>query len=156
MTKGPGKKAPWEYKREESLGYLVNLLGRVLARALERRLVKHKVPLGQFPLLLTLWDEENLTQSEIARRLGIEQPTVANTLRRMERDGLVKTEPDPAHRRQVLIKLTEKGRKLERPLKLEALAVNQAAGAKSSAAELEGFRRTIGVLLRSLEEREGA
>src|SRR5579863_9048937 len=156
MTKGPGKKAPWEYKREESLGYLVNLLGRVLARALERRLVKHKVPLGQFPLLLTLWDEENLTQSEIARRLGIEQPTVANTLRRMERDGLVKTEPDPAHRRQVLIKLTEKGRKLERPLKLEALAVNQAAGAKSSAAELDGFRRTIGVLLRSLEEREGA
>ncbi|HLW91509.1 MAG TPA: MarR family transcriptional regulator [Roseiarcus sp.] len=156
MTKGPGKKAPWEYKREESLGYLVNLLGRVLARALERRLVKHKVPLGQFPLLLTLWDEENLTQSEIARRLGIEQPTVANTLRRMERDGLVKTEPDPAHRRQVLIKLTENGRKLERPLKLEALAVNQAASAKMSAAEVEAFRRTIGVLLRSLEEREGA
>ncbi len=149
-------KAPWEYKREESLGYLVNLLGRVLARALERRLVKHGVPLGQFPLLLTLWDEDSLTQSEIARRVGIEQPTVANTLRRMERDGLVNMEPDPAHRRQILIKLTEKGRKLERPLKLEALAVNQAAAAKMSTSEVEAFRGAINVLLETLAEREGA
>jgi len=156
MAKRPSKNAPWEYKREESLGYLVNLLGRVLARALERRLIWHGVPLGQFPLLLTLWDEDSLTQSEIARRVGIEQPTVANTLRRMERDGLVKTEPDPAHKRQVLIKLTDKGRKLERPLKLEALAVNQVAGTKMSAAEVEAFRSTIRMILEALAESEGA
>ncbi len=156
MAKSSRSKAAWEYKREESLGYLVNYLGRALARALERRLAKHGVPLGQFPLLLTLWDEDSLTQSEIARRVGIEQPTVANTLRRMERDGLVKAEPDPQHRRQVLIKLTEKGRKFERPLKMEAQAVNQAAAAKMSAAEVEAFRGTIRVLLESLAEREGA
>ncbi|HLJ70020.1 MAG TPA: MarR family transcriptional regulator [Roseiarcus sp.] len=156
MAKKAGRAAPWRYRREESLGYLVNYLGRVLARALERRLVKHGVTLGQFPLLLTLWEEESLTQSEIARRLDIEQPTVANTLRRMERDGLVKAEPDPSHRRQVLIKLTEKGRKLERPLKLEALAVNQAAAAKISASDLEAFRRTIRLLLETLEGRTDA
>lgn len=156
MAKKAGRAAPWRYRREESLGYLVNYLGRVLARALERRLVKHGVALGQFPLLLTLWEEEGLTQSEIARRLDIEQPTVANTLRRMERDGLVNAEPDPSHRRQILIKLTEKGRKLERPLKLEALAVNQAAAAKISASDLEAFRRTIRLLLETLEERTDA
>ncbi|HLH48639.1 MAG TPA: MarR family transcriptional regulator [Roseiarcus sp.] len=153
MAKKAGRAAPWRYRREESLGYLVNYLGRVLARALERRLLKHGVPLGQFPLLLTLWEEESLTQSEIARRLDIEQPTVANTLRRMERDGLVRAEPDPSHRRQVLIKLTEKGRKLERPLKLEALAVNQAAAAKISPSDLDTFRQTIRLLLETLEER---
>lgn len=152
MAKGSGDKAPWEYKREESLGYLVNLLGRVLARALERRLVKHGVPLGQFPLLLTLWDEDSLTQSEIARRVGIEQPTVANTLRRMERDGLVMTEPDPAHRRQVLIQLTEKGRKLERPLKLEARAVNQAAAADMAPSELDAFRQAIRLMIDRVEQ----
>ncbi len=156
MAKKAARAAPWRYRREESLGYLVNYLGRVLARALERRLLKHGVPLGQFPLLLTLWEEESLTQSEIARRLDIEQPTVANTLRRMERDGLVRAEPDPSHRRQVLIKLTEKGRKLERPLKLEALAVNQAAAAKLSPADLEAFRRTIRLLLETLEGRQDA
>ena len=151
MTNETGDKALWEYKREESLGYLVNHLGRVLARALEGRLIKHGVPLGQFPLLLTLWDADGLTQSEIARRVGIEQPTVANTLRRMERDGLVRTEPDPSHRRQVLIKLTERGRELERPLKLEAAAVNQAATAKMPAADVEAFRQMIRVLLETLE-----
>ena len=143
MAKRVGRAAPWRYNREESLGYLVNHLGRVLARALERRLVRHGVPLGQFPLLLALWEEENLTQSEIARRLDVEQPTVANTLRRMERDGLVTAAPDPSHRRQVLIKLTEKGRKLERPLKLEARAVNQAAAADMSPSELDAFRQAI-------------
>ena len=152
MADEKDQKAPWEYKREESLGYLVNLLGRVLARALERRLVNHGVQLGQFPLLLTLWDEENLTQSEIARRVGIEQPTVANTLRRMERDGLVQTEADPSHRRQVLIKLTEKGRKLERPLKLEARAVNQAAAADMSPSELDAFRQAIRLMIDRVEQ----
>ena len=70
--------------------------------------------------------------------------------------GLVQAEPDPSHRRQILIKLTEKGRKLERPLKLEALAVNQAAAAKISASDLEAFRRTIRLLLETLEERTDA
>jgi DNA-binding MarR family transcriptional regulator len=70
----------------------------------------------------------------------------------MERDGLVKTEPDPAHRRQVLIKLTEKGRKLERPLKLEARAVNQAATADMSRSELDAFRQAIRLMVERVQQ----
>ena len=138
------------FERKESLGYLVNHLARSFARTLERRLARHKVPLGQFPLLLVLWEEENLTQSEIARRLDCEQPTVANTLRRMERDGLVETGPDPSNRRQVLIRLTERGRSLERPLTEEAQTINEAAAAKMSASDLDAFRRTIRLLIEGL------
>ncbi len=138
------------FERKESLGYLVNHLARSFARALERQLAKHKVALGQFPLLLVLWEEENLTQSEIARRLDCEQPTVANTLRRMERDGLVKTGPDPSNRRQVLIRLTERGRSLERPLTAEAQTINEAAAAKIFASDLDAFCRTIRLLIEGL------
>lgn len=136
-------KATPRFERRESLGYLVNQLARTFARALEARLARHGVALGQFPLLLILWEEERLTQSEIARRLGFEQPTVANTLRRMERDGLVDTEADPANRRHVLIVLTAKGRALERALTAEARAVNEAASEGWSAAELDRFRRAV-------------
>ena len=80
-----------------------------------------------------LWEEEGVTQSEIARRLDLEQPTVANTLRRMERDGLVHLSPDPNNRRQVLIYLTDKGRALNGPL--------TAAGARHQRRGLGGAER---------------
>jgi DNA-binding MarR family transcriptional regulator len=154
MAKRPTEKPQKRFDRRDSLGYQVNHLARLFARALSRRLAKHDVALGQFPLLLILWEEENLNQSEIAKRLEIEQPTVANTLTRMERDGLVETAPDPSNRRQARVKLTGKGRRLERPLTAEARAVNAAAAAGLSATEIEAFHRAIGALKQGLA-REG-
>jgi len=141
-----------DFDREKSLGYLVNLAGRLLGRALDRRLAGHGVSLGQFPLLLVLWEEEGLTQSEIARRLDIEQPTVANTLKRMERDGLIAAAPDPNHSRRVLITLTARGRALEAPLKAEALQVNRGAAAELTPQELAGFRATLAKVIAALAE----
>jgi DNA-binding MarR family transcriptional regulator len=131
------------FDRKQSLGYLVNQLARLFAQRLERRLATHGAPLGQFPLLLVLWEEEGLTQSEIARRLGFEQPTVANTLKRMIRDGLIETVPDPANRKQVLVTLTEKARQLRGPLTAEARAVNAEAAGALSPEEIEALQRAI-------------
>jgi len=128
---------PRSFKRGESFGYVVNHLGRLFARALETRLAALGVPLGQFPLLIAFWEEDGLTQSEIARRLDLEQPTVANTLRRMQRDGLVTPSPDPDNRRRVLFHLTDRGRALEQPLMAQARAANSAASATLEPAEAE-------------------
>jgi DNA-binding MarR family transcriptional regulator len=155
MTKKPAKKPRIRFDRRDSLGYQVNHLARLFERALFRRLANHDVTPGQFPLLLILWEQENLSQSEIARRLDIEQPTVANTLTRMERAGLVETAPDPSNRRQVRVKLTAKGRALERPLTAEARAVNAAAAARLSTTELEMFHRVIGALKQGLAREAG-
>lgn len=118
--------------------------------ALERRLAPHGVALGQFPLLLMLWEEEAITQSEIARRLALEQPTVANTLKRMERDGLVGFAPDPDNRRQVLVTLTDRGRELEHPLIAEAMAVNAVAAGHFSAGERAQFMALLDKMLGNL------
>jgi len=139
-----------EFDREKSLGYLVNLTGRLIGRALDRRLGDYGVSLGQFPLLLALWEEEGLTQSEIARRLDIEQPTVANTLKRMQRDGLIAVAPDPKHSRRVLVTLTERGRALEGPLKQEALQINRRAAAELTPQQLADFRATLANVIAAL------
>ncbi len=139
------------FERERSLGYLVNLAGRLFAKGLDRRLAAYGVTIGQFPLLLILWEEERLTQSEIARRIDIEQPTVANTLKRMERDGLVTTAPDPAHSRRVLISLTERGRALEPALKDEARQVNARATIHLTPAEVAELRATLHSLIVALD-----
>jgi DNA-binding MarR family transcriptional regulator len=131
------------FDRQQSLGYLVNQLARQFAQRLERRLAVHGVALGQFPLLLVLWEEEGLTQSEIARRLTFEQPTVANTLKRMLRDGLVKTTRAPNNRKQVLIFLTEKGHHLRERLTAEARAVNAEAATALTSEEMDGLQKVI-------------
>lgn len=134
------------FNRRTSLGYVANRLGRLAARALEQRLAEHRVPIGQFPVLLMLWEEEGITQSEIARRLEFEQPTIANTLRRMERDGLVLPVTDPTNRRKVLVYLTDKARTLRAPLTAAAHEINERALAHLEPGEAAMFFATVAKL----------
>lgn len=140
------------FDRHRSLGYVVNRLGRLLARALERRLSEFGVPMGQFPVLLILWEEEGLTQTEIARRLNFEQPTIANTLKRMERDGLVTTAPDPTSQRRVLVFLTERARGLETPLTAAAQGINRRVCAKLPPQDVQALFSTMAKLAGELED----
>jgi DNA-binding MarR family transcriptional regulator len=142
-----------KFDRRNSLGYLVNHAGRLFARALDRGLASRGVSHGQFPILIVLWEEDGLTQSEIARRLDIEQPTVANTLKRMERDGLISTAPDPANARRVRILLTERARALEGDLTGEADAVNEAAANGMNTEEVGRLRDALERLIAQLAKR---
>lgn len=72
-----------------SLGYQVNHLARMLAQALRERIAPLGVVPGQFAQLLVLHEQDGLTQAQLCERVRIEQPTMANTLARMERDGLI-------------------------------------------------------------------
>ena len=61
---------------------------------------------GQFPVLFGLKGGKALSQAELARIAKVEQPSMAQLLNRMERDGLVQRVPDPADKRSRLILLT--------------------------------------------------
>lgn len=62
--------------------------------------------------LMTQQDSGALTQKEIADRIGTAAPTVAISLKRMERAGLVQKTVNQSDQRQNYITLTEKGRTL--------------------------------------------
>ena len=101
------------FDRLESPGHVVNCLARLFAGALYRRIGEHGVNTGQFPVLLMLWEQDGVTQASLVEKLAVEQPTMAGTLKRMERAGLIKRVADPNDRRQAHIHLTRKGRALE-------------------------------------------
>jgi MarR family transcriptional regulator, transcriptional regulator for hemolysin len=65
---------------------------------------------AQLPVLTALKDGARLSQIELARWARVEQPTMAQLLARMERDGLVGREPDPDDRRSSLVSLTDEAR----------------------------------------------
>ncbi len=142
---------PAPFARQESLGYQVNHLARLLAQALRRRIEELGVVPGQFAQLLALYEQDGLTQSELSRRVRIEQPTMAVTLKRMERDGLVERVPDPADRRQALVLLTERARRLQGDLTDAAQAINAEAVDGLSAAEIRAFMHTLDRLIGNLE-----
>ena len=121
------------YDRQNSATYLAIQLAKGLTRSLQQRVVALGFSAGQFPVLLELWGEDGLTQRQLLERIDIEQATMANTLSRMERDGLIERKSHPIDKRAQLIHLTEKAKELER----------QAIDAAISAEEalLGGFRR---------------
>jgi len=61
---------------------------------------------GQMPVLMGLKGGKALSQAELARIAQVEQPSMAQLLNRMERDGLVERVPDPADKRSRLISLS--------------------------------------------------
>lgn len=131
------------FARRESLGYLVNHLARLMARALHAEISAHGVVPGQFPVLLALWEEDGLTQAELHRRTDVEQATMANTLQRMERDDLIVRRPDPADARRARVHLTAHARALRAPLVRAARRVNRRTTAGLPAAERDQFVRLL-------------
>lgn len=134
-------------ERSELPGYVVNWAARLFGRAFNRRLLTVGASVGQWPILLALLTDDGLTQAELVRHLDLEQPTVANTLKRMHRDGLIQRAPHASDRRQEHLHLTEHGRTLAPQLIAMAAEVNRTALTGLSAGEarmlLELLHRVI-------------
>ncbi|MEO2038363.1 MAG: MarR family transcriptional regulator [Martelella sp.] len=113
--------------KDSSAGYLANHLARLLERGLAARIRPLGLTTGTFPALLELWENDGLTQKQLVERLDIEQATMANTLSRMERDGLIRREKDPGDGRVQRIRLTERARALRDPAIAAATAENEDA-----------------------------
>ncbi|MGY5778171.1 MarR family transcriptional regulator [Rhizobium sp. ZPR3] len=92
----------------DSAAYLASQMAKGFARSLQQRAAKLGFSPGQFPILLELWSEDGLTQKQLLERVDIEQATMANTLSRMERDGLVERRPHPSDKRAQLVFLTNR------------------------------------------------
>jgi len=100
------------FSLDRSLGYLVNRTAVRLEAALARELAPHGVTPQQWAVLNRLWEEDGLSQTELADRTFKDPPNTARILERLERKGLVTRAPDPGDRRVQLVRLTDAGREL--------------------------------------------
>lgn len=111
------------FNRMDSAAYLASQMAKGFARSLQQRAARLGFSPGQFPILLELWSEDGLTQKQLLERIDIEQATMANTLSRMERDGLVARRPHPSDKRAQLVFLTNKAAAMQ----VEAIEAAMAA-----------------------------
>lgn len=113
-----------EFTKDHSQGYLANHVARIFARGLTARIKPLGLTTGTFPALLELWETDGMTQKQLVAKLDIEQATMANTLARMERDGLIIRKKDASDGRVQRVWLTERARALRGPATAAAMDEN--------------------------------
>jgi DNA-binding MarR family transcriptional regulator len=114
-------------KPHESLGHAFGAMARMVDRELRTAFAEYGVQPGQLPVLLALYERDGQTQAELATTVGVEQPTMASTLGRMEREGFVARRPDRDDGRRVGVFLTAPAKRLEGPLADAVRSVNRRA-----------------------------
>jgi DNA-binding MarR family transcriptional regulator len=143
------------YAIEDNLGYLLNRTARLIAQMFSQRLQRHGVALAQWAILLFLYARDGQTQRQLSRVVAIEPPTVARTIDRMVRDGLVRREPHPHDGRATRIRLTPRALALREELAAESIAGNAFAARVLSTEELQTLKTLLRRVIDGLIGEEG-
>jgi DNA-binding MarR family transcriptional regulator len=107
-----GDVAEEDVPADNALSFIVRDVNRAFARALQTRIARSGVSMGQWFFLRALWDEDGLTQRELSHRVGMMEPTTVTAVNVMESQGLVQRVRNVHDRRKMNIHLTDKGRAL--------------------------------------------
>lgn len=110
-----------------ALSFLVRDVNRAFARALQNRIARSGVSMGQWFFLRALWEEDGLTQRELSHRVGMMEPTTVTAVNIMEGQGLVQRVRNAQDRRKMNIHLTDKGRALRDSMLPNAEAIAELA-----------------------------
>jgi MarR family transcriptional regulator, organic hydroperoxide resistance regulator len=66
----------------------------------------------QYIAIVALWEQDNQTVSGLGEKLFLESNTLTPILKKLEGMGYLRRQRDPADERQVLVSLTDAGRRL--------------------------------------------
>jgi DNA-binding MarR family transcriptional regulator len=101
---------------EDYLGYLLVQLIKAHHDLAEKGLNDLGLHTGQEMILLQLYEQDGLTQTQLAEMGCVEPPTITKKLSRMESSGFVCRRTDPDDARVSRVYLTENSRALEKPV----------------------------------------
>jgi len=133
---------PWS----DSVAYLLRTSYRVFARALQERIQAEGIPIGSWPFLRHLWQQDGITQRELTNAVGLMQPNTNAALKQLTRRGWVKQTRDSSDKRKIRIHLTPKGRELfyrAFPLAIQAREQALADFSKEEVATLRSLLKRI-------------
>jgi MarR family transcriptional regulator, transcriptional regulator for hemolysin len=143
-------------EREYGFTYRVILLARRYRALLDEQLRPLGYGTARMEALSTIErSAEPSAQIAIAKRIGIEGPTLTRMLDTLEAEGLVIRRADPNDRRTKLIELTDDGRRALDEIMTVAHAFRASALEVMSDAELDLVNAATGKVLRGLQDGQG-
>lgn len=131
---------------EIPFGAIVSITSRGRTMFLNDRLRPLGLSAGQFPVLMLLANEQNITQETLVRHYHLDKGTIARAVKKLEDAGYIRRIIDPGNRRAVRLFLTEKGERA-----LPALhAINRAWEALAFSGLTAQDRKTCRNLMRAV------
>lgn len=141
--------------RSRNIGYLLRDTHRSFRRIMKDRIERHGITVAMWTQLWELWQEDGLTQSELARRLKLEKPSVNSTVVKMETRGLVERQTTESDRRERRVFLTPKAWEMQSDLADMASEINEEvlAGLKDEeVAKVMGLLRRVNETARQIAD----
>src|SRR5216110_2601839 len=114
-----------ETKLDRTYGLLIARVALLHRTRVSEYLAEHNLYVGQEMLLKCLWNQDGLSQKEIADSMGIQAATATRMVIRMEQSGFVERRTDPDDQRVSNVYLTERGRSLQPVVEQGWMAIEQ-------------------------------
>lgn len=105
-------------ENDDSLQSLFVRLTHLYFRKIFLMMKETEIHPRQFPLICLVGKQEGISQKKISEMLKISAPTVAVSVKRLEKAGMVERKNDEEDQRVMRIYLTEKGRRLTETAKM--------------------------------------
>ena len=142
-----------DFKLENSFGYLINLSAQRLKYELHQTFQErgYDVTPEQWVVLNRLWEEDGLSQVELAERTFKDKPSTTRILNLLEKKKLVTRRPDENDGRVLRVHLTRSGWEIREKLVSCADAVLQKASRDFTKEEVNQFKLLLNRLLSNLE-----
>lgn len=137
---------------DRSIGEIVNRTARLFRRLADQRLGPFGASAGHLPVLAALAHGDALSQKALTEYAGIEQPTMAAMLARMERDGSIVRRPDPRDKRAALFALTSSALARAESIKGAVGGLNSDALAGISRQDQQRLRDMLSAVANSIEK----
>ena len=102
-----------EFLLDNQLCFRLYTASRLLSQSYRPLLAEHGLTYPQYLVLLVLWEKDAQPVNDIAKRLYLETNTVTPLLQRMETGGILTRTKGTKDARQMIVKLTKKGKKLQ-------------------------------------------
>ena len=99
---------------DEQLCFALYSTSLAMMRVYRSLLPKLGLTYPQYLVMMVLWEQDQLTVSDIGERLFLDSATLTPLLKRMEAQGLVQRTRARSDERQVIISLTEAGAALRK------------------------------------------
>ena len=144
-----------KFKLENQLCFRLYTASRLLTQAYHPLLSEHGLTYPQYLVLLVLWEKDEQPVNDIAKRLLLETNTVTPLLKRMEAEGIVTRNQGKKDARQMIVKLTKKGRDLQEKLADMPEAIGSSLLCESVTPEtIPGLYAMLDGIIRQLQEKQ--
>lgn len=136
---------------KKSVSLYINDIAKLFSLGVKREAKQRGLSQGNRKLLMSLCEEDGITQFDLVKRTGLSAPTVSVSLAKMESEDIVRRENNPEDLRQVKVYLTDEGKKMYSFINSNCSSMEQKMLEGISAEEQEELTRILGKILDNLK-----